>query len=95
MAGNVAFIGGGNMARSLVGGLVARGHAPGSIHVAEPVDAARASLASEFGVRVHADGADAVVGADTWVFAVKPQVMRQVCDALADQARQARPLVVA
>ena len=94
MTGTVAFIGGGNMARSLIGGLVARGHARDAIAVADPVEATRDALASDFGVRVHADGADAVAGADTWVFAVKPQVMRDVCASLADQAQAARPLAV-
>ena len=92
--GSVAFIGGGNMARSLVGGLVARGHARDAIHVADPVAAARDALARDFGVQVHATGADAVAGAETWVFAVKPQVMREVCATLAGQAQAAKPLVV-
>ena len=90
----VAFIGGGNMARSLVGGMVARGADPASIHVAEPVDALREALARDFGVGVHADAAAAVEGAGTWVFAVKPQVMRGVCESLAARARAARPLAV-
>lgn len=94
MTGTVAFIGGGNMARSLVGGLVARGHAPDAIHVADPVAAARDALAANFGVHVHATGAEAVADAGTWVFAVKPQVMRDVCASLAGQAQSARPLVV-
>ena len=90
----LAFIGGGNMARSLVGGLVARGHDPRTIRVAEPVDALRDALAKDFGVTVCADGADAVRGASTWVLGVKPQVMRGVCEALAPQAQAARPLIV-
>lgn len=93
-ADTIAFVGGGNMARSLVGGLVARGTDPARIHVAEPVDALRAGLAADFGVRVHADAADAVAAAGTWVFAVKPQVMRAVCEGLAGRAREARPLAV-
>src|SRR5690606_3839371 len=78
-AGRIAFIGGGNMARSLIGGMVARGVEPARISVAEPVEALREALARDFGVAVHADAADAVEGAGTWVFAVKPQVMRAVC----------------
>ncbi|MBD7988625.1 pyrroline-5-carboxylate reductase [Luteimonas sp. Sa2BVA3] len=89
-----AFIGGGNMARSLVGGMVARGTDPAAIHVAEPVDALREALARDFGVRVHADAAAAVAGAGTWVFAVKPQVMRAVCEDLATRAGDARPLAL-
>ena len=92
--GVVAFIGGGNMARSLVGGLVARGVDPASIRVAEPMAALRDALAADYGVAVHADAASAVEGADTWLFAVKPQVMREVGEALAAPARAARPLAV-
>ena len=66
-AGRIAFIGGGNMARSLIGGMVARGVEPAAIQVAEPVEALRAALARDFGVAVHADAADAADGTDTWV----------------------------
>jgi len=90
----IAFIGGGNMARSLVGGLVARGTPPASIRVAEPVAELREALARDFGVAVFADGRDAVAGAGTWVLAVKPQVMRAVCESLADAAQAMPPLVV-
>ncbi|MDH5834697.1 pyrroline-5-carboxylate reductase [Luteimonas kalidii] len=90
----IAFIGGGNMARSLVGGLVAGGRDPDTIHVADPVASAREALSADLGVRVFATAAEAVEGAGTWVFAVKPQVMREVCLGLADAARTARPLVV-
>jgi pyrroline-5-carboxylate reductase len=90
----IAFIGGGNMARSLVGGLVARGTPAASIRVAEPVEALRGALAHDFGASVFADGAGAVAGAGTWVLAVKPQVMRAVCESLATQAQATRPLVV-
>ena len=90
----IAFIGGGNMARSLVGGLVARGQAPASLRVAEPVPTLRAALAAEFGVQACATAAEAVEGAGTWVLAVKPQVLRGVCEGLQTRARAQRPLVV-
>lgn len=82
------------MARSLISGLIARGTPAASIHVAEPVAELRASLDADFGVKVFADGAGAVAGADTWVLAVKPQVMRGVCESLATQASAAKPLVI-
>lgn len=91
---SIAFIGGGNMARSLIGGLLARGMAGEAIHVAEPVAALRAALARDFGVSVHEDAGAAAAGARTWLFAVKPQVMRGICEALAAQAQATRPLVV-
>ncbi|QDW66243.1 pyrroline-5-carboxylate reductase [Luteimonas granuli] len=93
-AEHLAFIGGGNMARSLIGGMLARGTDAATISVAEPVEALRAALVRDFGVRAHADAVDAIAGAGTWVFAVKPQVMREVCEGLAPSARAARPLAV-
>ncbi|HZV39113.1 MAG TPA: NAD(P)-binding domain-containing protein, partial [Pseudoxanthomonas sp.] len=89
----IAFIGGGNMARSLIGGLIATGMRPGEILVAEPVAELRDALTRDFGVQVHAEAA-LVAEAGTWVFAVKPQVMRGVCESLAAAARSRRPLVV-
>jgi pyrroline-5-carboxylate reductase len=94
MNDSVAFIGGGNMARSLIGGLVARGRAPAAIRVAEPVAALRDALRADYGVAVFEGGAQAVDGAATWVLATKPQVLRGVCEGLAPLAQAARPLVV-
>jgi pyrroline-5-carboxylate reductase len=90
----IAFIGGGNMARSLIGALV-RGNTPAaSIAVAEPNAELRAALARDFGVGVHARGADAVRGAGVIVLAVKPQVMQAVCTELAPAIGDTRPLIV-
>ncbi len=82
------------MARSLIGGLVAAGADPLHIHVVEPVEALRTGLATDFGVAVSADATEAVKDAGTWVFAVKPQVMRTVCESLASHAADGQPLVV-
>lgn len=90
----IAFLGGGNMARSLIGGLVARGADPARIHVAEPVQALRQALAADFGVQVCSEAPAAVEGAGLWVLAVKPQVMRGLCELLAPQAADGAPLVV-
>ena len=79
----IAFIGGGNMARSLVGGLLARKVDPSRIVVAEPFAETRHRLAEDFGVRVVEDNAAAVAGADLVVLATKPQVLRAVCQELA------------
>lgn len=90
----IAFIGGGNMARSLIAGLVAQGIPPASIHVAEPVEAARNVLQADYGVAVFPTASDAIADTSVWVFAVKPQVMRTVCGEVTDIAAQDDPLVV-
>ena len=93
-AAAIAFIGGGNMARSLIGGLLASGTDPGSIRVAAPSESTRRGLEADFGVRTFQTAAEAVQGAGVWMFAVKPQVMPGVCGELAEAARAARPLAV-
>ncbi|MBU8976600.1 MULTISPECIES: pyrroline-5-carboxylate reductase [unclassified Lysobacter] len=90
----IAFIGGGNMARSLIGGLVARGRPADAIRVAEPVPALRDALQRDFGVACADHATSAAEGAGVWVLAVKPQVMREVCTALAGLAQSQRPLVI-
>jgi pyrroline-5-carboxylate reductase len=90
----LAFVGGGNMARSLIGGLARRGADTHLIRVAEPVPQLRQALAAEFGVQVFEHGEEAVAGADLWLLAVKPQMMRQACAPLAELARAQRPLLV-
>ncbi len=93
-AGRVAFIGGGNMARSLIGALIRGGVAASSIAVAEPDTATRDALARDFGITAHTDNADAVRGAATIVLAVKPQVLESVCAALGRAIGDAKPLIV-
>jgi len=90
----VAFIGGGNMARSLIAGLIARGMPAPAIRVAEPVRELRVALARDFGIGVFDGSAAAVEGAAVWLLALKPQAMRGACEALALQAREQQPLVI-
>lgn len=90
----IAFIGGGNMARSLIGGLVQRGRDAAAIAVSEPDQTLREALAANFGLQAVADNASAADGAALWVLAVKPQVMRDVCLGLAALAQAQRPLIV-
>ncbi len=92
--GAIVFLGGGNMARALIGGLLRGDGDAARIRVAEPRPEARDELARTFGVGVHADNAEAVRGAALWVLAVKPQVLREVCRGLATPAQRERPTVL-
>jgi pyrroline-5-carboxylate reductase len=69
----IAFIGGGNMASALVGGLVRGGLAPQRIMVIEPLEAQRQKLQQQFGVVADAAATPRLAGAATVVWAVKPQ----------------------
>jgi pyrroline-5-carboxylate reductase len=90
----IAFIGGGNMARSLIGGLVARGANPKVIRVSEPDAGRRDQLVRDFGVVVTPDNAEAARGAACVVLAVKPQVMAEVARALGPALAGRRVLAI-
>jgi pyrroline-5-carboxylate reductase len=94
MTQRIAFIGGGNMATALIGGLLARGAAPGAITVADPDPQQRARLSRDAAVAVEQDGAAAAHGADIVVLAVKPQQMAEVARGLAPVLAGRRPLVI-
>ncbi len=89
----IAFIGGGNMAASLIGGLRAQSFAADAICASDPGEEQRNKISTEHGIRTFTDNADALANADVVVLAVKPQMMQTVCRDLAGQL-QARQLIV-
>ena len=92
---SIAFIGGGNMARAIVGGLIDGNYPAEDLLIAEPAIEQRAVLARELpGVTVRASNTEVAGRADTIVLAVKPQVMRSVCTDLAATVQKSKPLVV-
>jgi pyrroline-5-carboxylate reductase len=91
---HIAFIGGGNMARSLIAGLIADGHKPSALTVSDPIAEKREQLAASYGVHAAADNAAAVAGADVVVLCVKPQAAAAVCRELAGLLADAPPLVI-
>lgn len=90
----IAFIGGGNMAASLIAALVANGHDLQRLIVSDPDRPKLDALATGFGVRTTGDNAEAAGNADLVVLSVKPQLARQVCRELAPALGQRRPLFV-
>jgi len=78
----IAFIGAGNMASSLIGGLLAKGLNADHIRASDPGADTRAKVTAEHGIKTFADNAQAIEDADVIVIAVKPQVMKAVCESL-------------
>ena len=89
---NITLIGGGNMAAALIGGLIAKGHAPAGIRVVELQPEARARLAAQFGVACAQAPAALDTLGEVVVLAVKPQQMRAAAQTL--KSRLARELVI-
>ncbi len=93
--GKVAFVGGGNMARALAGGMLAAGYEPSHILICEPLAKHRKTLVKELpGAVVRADNATSVAEAECVVFAVKPQILNDVCRPLAHIVQTTRPLII-
>ena len=90
----ITFIGGGNMARSLIGGLLAQGFEPSRLQVSEPHAATRDALAQALGIAALDDNRRAAAAGQVWLLAVKPQVVKAVCLELRELAQQQRPLVL-
>jgi pyrroline-5-carboxylate reductase len=77
----IGFIGGGNMAASLIGGLLNSGITASEITVAEPDEKRRLALTEQFGINTTADNDD-TLSCEIIVLAVKPQLLKQVCQSL-------------
>ncbi len=91
----VAFVGGGNMTRAIVAGMIAGDYAAGNIMIAEPLAAQRDALSQDLpGVIVSADNNKTVSTAEIVLLAVKPQLLAGVCRQLAATIQATRPLIV-
>jgi pyrroline-5-carboxylate reductase len=90
----LAFLGGGNMGRALIGGLLQQGTRSEHIAVGEAYEPARAALSRDFGIAATADNAAAIDGAAVVVLAVKPQDAGAVLAPLAPLFQRHRPMLV-
>lgn len=91
---SIAFIGGGNMARCIIGGLLKQGFEKSELHVSEPYAPTREALSEELGLTVVDDNRQVAQATQVWLFAVKPQVMKAVCAQLRETAQNRKPLII-
>jgi pyrroline-5-carboxylate reductase len=91
---SVAIVGGGNMGRALISGLLRRGMLPEDVRVAEVRPEVRASLTRDFAVSAHEDARAAIAGAAVIVIAVKPHEVAALIAPLQPHLVQTRPVVV-
>jgi len=89
----LVFIGGGNMATSLIGGLIEKGYSSSRIIACDPVVDSGKRLAAAFGITTHTENTRAASEADIIILAVKPQVMKTVASDLS-AALAHKPLVI-
>jgi pyrroline-5-carboxylate reductase len=92
---NVTFIGGGNMASAMIGGLLAQGWSANAISVIEVAAAARERLGRDFKVTTHPALTAAAAQADCIVLAVKPQQLREVAAGLRAQLKSQLVVTIA
>ena len=90
----IGFIGGGNMATSLIGGLIEGGHAASDIIVYDPSSERSKQLAQQFQINTAADNSSLIKQSDVVVIAVKPQVLEKVLKPLVHDFNAQRPLIV-
>jgi len=90
----LGFIGAGNMASSLIGGLISDGYPAENILVSDVDTAKLRDLATRFGVHTFEDNKSVVERSQTVLLAVKPQILEQVAREIAAAVQQAGPLII-
>jgi pyrroline-5-carboxylate reductase len=90
----VGFIGAGNMARSLAGGLLKNGWRKDQIILSDPEPTQRQTIETVLGIKAFADNSEVATRADLLVLAVKPQILADATKALASTVQKKKPLVI-
>ncbi|MCK4675350.1 MAG: pyrroline-5-carboxylate reductase [Gammaproteobacteria bacterium] len=88
----IGFIGGGNMAGSLIAGLISAGFSAANITVAEPDEIRRQKLNQQFNVNTSAENNE-TLSCEIIILAVKPQLLKMVCQQL-DSSKVSEPLFI-
>lgn len=90
----IAFIGCGNMGRSLIGGMLANGFPAKNISAVDISEAQRSKVASNFKIETFSEATPAIRDADVVVLAVKPQSIRAILKSLSDILEAEKPLLL-
>ncbi|HEX5057462.1 MAG TPA: pyrroline-5-carboxylate reductase [Gammaproteobacteria bacterium] len=91
---SVGFIGGGNMARSLIGGLIQDGYSPAAIQVCDPDTTQRERLLAQFNIKAETSAAPILDRCECLVLAVKPQTMHTVISQIREPTARTNPLLI-
>ncbi|VAW49562.1 Pyrroline-5-carboxylate reductase [hydrothermal vent metagenome] len=90
----ICFIGAGNMAKSLIGGLVASGYNKDHIIATDPSSEQRAALTQSLGIKCYEDNLHAIKQSEVVVLAVKPQMLQTVCHSIQNSIQASSKLVI-
>ena len=93
--GTIAFLGGGNMASAMIGGLIKQGMLPSDILVVEPYEPTRDKLRQDFGIQAMAAPSNLLVTAGLMIWAVKPQIFKDAAQQIGSYASKALHFSVA
>lgn len=90
----IGFIGGGNMAASIIGGLLASGANAAQLRAGDPSQDSLDRLSALGPITTSRDNLDIIPGCDVLVMAVKPQLMKTVCAGISDAVQDSKPLII-
>lgn len=91
---NIAFIGAGNMASAIIGGLVSNGYEAKNIWASDPFEASLKKLNETYGINTNSNNNEALEHADIVVLAVKPQIFDTVCKDIQSKVAEKSPLII-
>jgi len=94
MQTKICFIGAGNMAQSLIGGLIASDYPKDKLMATDPNADIQKIIIEQFGIDCISDNHQAIAQSDIVVLAVKPQILQNVCQNIAESIQAQKPLIL-